>query len=209
PHVVTAPIAVDGVIFFSAGLSVIHAVEAATGKLLWKYDPDIAGRGSHKMRLGWGSRGITYAEGRIFFGTVDGRLIALDARTGDQLWSVLTVDPDDARSITGPPRVFDGKVIIGHGGADYGPVRGYVTVYDADTGKQLWRFHTVPGNPADGFENEAMKMAASTWNGEWWKFGGGGTVWNGITFDKELNRIYLGTGNGSPWNQKIRSPGGG
>ena len=210
PHVVTAPVAVNGVIYLAAGLSVIHAVDAESGALLWKYDPEITKQpGANKMRLGWGTRGITYGYGKIYFGTVDGRLIALDAARGKLVWSRMTVAVNDARSITGPPRVFDGKVIIGHGGADYGPVRGYVTTYDAKTGKQLWRFYTVPGNPADGFEDEAQKMAARTWTGEWWKLGGGGTVWNAITYDKALNRIYLGTGNGAPWNQKIRSPQGG
>lgn len=208
-YVVSAPVAANGIVYLSAGLSIVHAVEAETGKLLWKYDPQVAKVGGPKMRLGWGSRGITYADGKIFWGTVDGRLLAVDAESGELLWSVMTVGLDDARSITGPPRYFDGKVIIGHGGADYGPVRGYVTAYDANTGEQLWRFYTVPGNPADGFESPAMEMAAKTWNGEWWTFGGGGTVWNAMTYDKEFNRIYLGTGNGAPWNQKIRSPGGG
>lgn len=209
PHVVSAPVAANGIIYFSAGVSVVHAVEAATGKLLWKYDPEVAKNNPEKMRIGWGTRAITYANGKIFWGTTDGRLMAVSADTGKLLWSQLTVERDDARSITGAPQVFGDKVIIGHGGADYGPVRGYVTAYDQATGKQLWRFFTVPGNPADGFENEAMAMAAKTWNGEWWKYGGGGTVWNAMTYDKELNRIYLGTGNGAPWNQKIRSPGGG
>ncbi|MFA7554860.1 MAG: PQQ-dependent dehydrogenase, methanol/ethanol family [Spongiibacteraceae bacterium] len=209
PYVVSAPVAANGVVFLSAGLSVVHAIEAETGKLLWKYDPEVAKVGGDKMRLGWGSRGITYADGKIFWGTTDGRLLAVNAETGMLVWSTMTVEPDDHRSITGPPRVFNGKVIIGHGGADYGPVRGYVTTYDAETGKQLWRFYTVPGNPADGFENPAMEMAAKTWTGEWWKFGGGGTVWNAMTYDAELNRIYLGTGNGAPWNYRIRSPDGG
>src|SRR5207253_8117824 len=111
-------------------------------------------------------------------------------------------------TITGAPRVFDGKVLIGNSGAELG-VRGFVTAYDANTGKQLWRFYTVPGDPAKGFENAAMEMAAKTWSGEWWKQGGGGTVWDAMTYDPEFNRIYLGTGNGEPWNQKIRSPGGG
>ncbi len=129
-----------------------------------------AGRAGDKLRGGWGSRGIAYWMGKVYVGTQDGRLIAIDARTGKQVWSVLTVDPKDARYITGPPRVFNGKVIIGHGGGDYGPVRGYVTAYDATTGAQVWRFYTVPGDPARGFENKAMEMAAKTWNGQWWKF---------------------------------------
>jgi quinohemoprotein ethanol dehydrogenase len=121
----------------------------------------------------------------------------------------MTVDPDDHRYITGAPRVFNGKVIIGHGGGEYGATRGYVTAYDAESGKQLWRFYTVAGDPARGFENPAMEMAAKTWNGEWWRHGGGGTVWNAMTYDPQYNRVYIGTGNGAPWNQKIRSPGGG
>lgn len=209
PFVVSAPVAADGIIYFASGLAVVQAVEASTGKLLWEYDPEVAKHNPEKMRIGWGTRGVTYAEGKIYWGTVDGRLLAVDAKSGELVWSVMTVEPDDARSITGPPRYFDGKVIIGHGGADYGPVRGYVTAYSADTGEQLWRFYTVPGNPADGFENDAMEMAAETWTGEWWKFGGGGTVWNAMTYDEELNRIYLGTGNGAPWNHRIRSPEGG
>lgn len=207
--VVSAPVEANGTIYLSAGLSVVHAIEAETGKLLWKYDPEVAKLGGDKMRLGWGTRGITYANGKIYWGTTDGRLLAVNAETGELVWSVMTVEPNDYRSITGPPRVFNGKVIIGHGGADYGPVRGYVTTYDAETGEQLWRFYTVPGNPDDGFESEAMAMAAETWTGEWWKYGGGGTVWNAMTYDKELNRIYLGTGNGAPWNWRIRSPEGG
>jgi quinohemoprotein ethanol dehydrogenase len=161
------------------------------------------------MRMAWGIRGLAFWKGRVYVGVQDGRLIALDAATGELAWSVLTTQPGDNRYITGAPRVFNDSVIIGHGGADFGYVRGYVTAYDADSGEQRWRWHVVPGNPADGFENAAMEMAAKTWTGEWWKNGGGGTVWNAMTYDPEYNRIYLGTGNGSPWNHKLRSPDGG
>jgi quinohemoprotein ethanol dehydrogenase len=173
---------------------------------LWKYDPKVTG---YKMRLAWGSRGMAFWKGKIYAGTQDGRLFAVDATSGKLVWETQTTEPADVRYITGAPRVFNGKVVIGHGGADMGPTRGYVTAYDANTGKQLWRFYVVPGDPAKGFENKAMQMAAKTWRGEWWKFGGGGTVWNSMTYDPEFNRLYLGTGNGDPWNQKIRSPGGG
>ena len=209
PNAYSAPIAVDGILYFGAGYSVIHAIDARTGKLLWKYDPEAPKAAGQKMRAAWGIRGIAFADGRIFTGTIDGRLIALDAKSGKLLWSAMTVEADDPRYIAGPPRVFDGKVVIGHGGGDFAPVRGYVTAYDAATGKQLWRFYTVPGDPAKGFENDAMAMAASSWTGEWWKFGGGGTVWNAIAYDPKFNRLYFGTGNGAPWNRKIRSPGGG
>ena len=140
---------------------------------------------------------------------MDGRLIALDAKSGKLAWSAQTTEKGDGRYITGAPWVYGNKVVIGHGGADFGPVRGYVTAYEQDSGKQAWRFFTVPGDPAKGFENKAMEMAAKTWKGEWWKHGGGGTVWNAMAYDPKYNRIYLGVGNGAPWNQKIRSPGGG
>jgi quinohemoprotein ethanol dehydrogenase len=146
----------------------------------------------------------------VFVGTKDGRLLSIDARTGALNWQVMTLEPGmDSATISGPPRVFAGKVLTGFGGADVGTTRGYVTAYDEATGKRRWRFWTVPGDPAKGFENAAMAMAAKTWKGQWWRFGGGGTAWNAMTYDKEFNRIYIGTGNGGPWNQKIRSPGGG
>lgn len=206
---VTGPLAVAGVVYFANSYSIVHAVDAVSGRLLWTYDPKAAVAAGHKLRQGWGSRGIAWWNGRIYTGTQDGRLIAIDARSGKPVWSTMTVGKDDVRFISGPPRAFDGKIIIGHGGADVGSIRGYVTAYDAATGKQLWRFYTVPGNPADGFESPAMAMAAKTWAGEWWKYGGGGTVWNSITYDKESDTVYLGTGNGAPWNRKIRSAGKG
>lgn len=205
-NVSTAPVEVDGVIYFAAGYSVVHAVDVRSGKLLWKYDPKVDGK---KMRMAWGSRGITYWNGKLYTGVQDGRLFALDAKTGALVWETLTTTPGDNRYITGAPRVFNGKVIIGHGGADFGHVRGYVTAYDAETGTQAWRFYIVPGNPDDGFENAAMEAAAKTWTGQWWKYGGGGTAWNAMTYDPEFNRVYIGTGNGSPWNAKLRSPEGG
>ena len=132
----------------------------STGKLLWRYDPDVTERAGVKLRTGWGIRGLAFWKGRLFVGTHDGRLLALDADDGKPVWSVQTIDPADGSFVSGPPRVFDDKVVIGFGGGDFGPVRGYVTAYDTATGKQLWRFWTVPGDPARGFENPAMEMAA-------------------------------------------------
>jgi quinohemoprotein ethanol dehydrogenase len=205
----TAPLEVDGVLYFAVGDAVVHAMDARTGKLSWKYDPEVWKVAGKKMRAGWGQRGIAFDHGKVFTGTRDGRLIAINAKTGKLLWSQMTVDPNDDAYISGPPWVFNNKVIIGFGGGDYGPVRGYVTAYDQTTGKQAWRFYTVPGDPKKGFEDEAQAMAAKTWTGEWWKWGGGGNVWHAMNYDPKYNRIYLGTGNGFPWNQKIRSPGGG
>jgi len=207
----TQPLEVNGVVYFAVGHSIVHALDARTGKLLWQYDPDVAGQPEAKtrMRAGWGTRGIAYKDGTVFTATRDGRLIAVDAKTGKPRWSVQTLDEAENGYITGPPWVAGDKVVIGFGGADYGPTRGYVTAYDVRTGKKAWRWYVVPGDPAKGFENKAMEMAAKTWTGEWWKYGGGGTVWHAMAYDAKYDRIYLGTGNGWPWNQKIRSPQGG
>jgi len=205
----TVPLAVNGVVYLAIGPSIVHAVDAASSKLLWQYDPQVFKVAGRRMRGVWGTRGLAYWHGRIYVGTYDGRLIALDARTGKPAWSVQTIGPNEENYITGAPRTFRGLVLIGNGGADSGNSRGYVTAYDARSGKQVWRFYLVPGNPAKGFEDDAMKMAAKTWTGEWWKFGGGGNAWNAITYDAELNLVYIGTGNGSPWNRNVRSPGGG
>ena len=204
------PIVVDGVMYFTGSYSLVFAVDTRTGKQLWQYDPKTIEAAGDRLRVMWDSnRGVAYWKGKVFVATADGRLIAIDAKTGKEVWSTMTVDTKRAYFINGAPRVFKDKVIIGNGGTEWGALRGYVTAYDTETGKQVWRFYTVPGNPADGFEDETQAMAAKTWTGEWWKHGGGGTVWNGLTYDPEFNRIYIGTGNGSPWNQKIRSPGGG
>jgi quinohemoprotein ethanol dehydrogenase len=206
---VSTPLEVHGILYFAVGYSVVRAVDAVNGKLLWTYDPKVASVAGEKLRKGWGIRGIAFSDNKVVVGTQDGRLIAVDARTGKPVWSVMTIAEGDHRYITGPPLTFKDKVMIGHAGADVGAVRGYVTAYHVHTGKEAWRFYVVPGNPKNGFENAAMKAAAATWTGEWWKFGGGGTAWNSMTYDPELNRVYVGTGNGAPWNRKIRSPGGG
>ena len=203
---VTQPIEVNGVVYFATGYSLVHAVDASSGKLLWLYDPHAAEAAGDNLRLGWGSRGIAWWNDKIYTATQDGRLIAIDAKTGKPAWSVRTYDKESARYITSAPRVFDGKVIIGHAG-DFGKLRGYVTAYDAESGKMAWRFYTVPGNPAVGFESKAMEMAAKTWDGEWWRFGGGGAVWNSIAYDPDTGTLYLGTGNGNPFNAKARSHG--
>jgi quinohemoprotein ethanol dehydrogenase len=206
---VSTPLVVDGVLYFIGSMNVVRAVDATSGELLWRYDPRVGER-ADRLRAGWDhSRGIAYWRGRVYVATWDGRLNAVDARTGREIWSVTTIDPDVAMYITGAPKVFKGKVLIGNGGTEHGPSRGYVTAYDAETGEQAWRFWIVPGNPADGFENEAMRMAAETWTGAWWLHGGGGNAWHGFTYDPELDQLYIGTGNGSPWNRKIRSPDGG
>jgi len=208
-NTVSAPLEIAGALYFVTGWGIVHAVDVKTGRQLWQYDAKTPEHAGPKIRAAWGSRGIAWWNGKIYLGTADGRLIAIDARTGSPVWTVLTTSPDDQSYITGAPRAFDGKIIIGFGGADEGPTRGYVSTYDAETGKLLWRWYTVPGNPANGFENKAMEMAAKTWAGEWWKYGGGGTVWNAMSYDPETHTVIIGVGNGSPWNHKARSAGKG
>jgi quinohemoprotein ethanol dehydrogenase len=204
----TQPIEVDGVLYFAMGYSVVHAVEAASGRQLWKFDPKVYNTAAQKMRAGWGSRGIGWWQGKIYTVTQDGYVIALDSKSGKQLWSTPTLDVSDSTYVSGPPRVFDGIVVIGNAG-DNGVNRGLVTALDAQSGKVLWRFWTVPGNPGKGFENEAMAMASKTWSGEWWKYGGGGAPWNAFSYDPQTQTIYVGTDNGYPYNHRVRSAGKG
>ncbi len=203
------PIVVDGIMFSTGSWSVVWAHDAKTGELLWRYDPQVPREWGKYACCDVVNRGVAAWKGRIYAGTLDGRLIALDAATGQLDWEVRTTNADQAYTITGAPRIIKDKVVIGNGGAEYG-VRGYVTAYATETGAQAWRFYTVPGNPAEPFESRAMELAATTWRGgKWWEVGGGGTVWDSMAYDPELNLLYIGVGNGSPWNRYIRSPGGG
>ena len=202
------PIVVDGVMYVTGAWSVVYALDAATGRLLWEFDPKVPRSVARKACCDVVNRGVAAWADQIFVGTLDGRLISLDAGDGSVVWEVVTVDRTLAYTITGAPRVVKGQVVIGNGGAEYG-VRGYVSAYDASTGSLSWRFYTVPGNPADGFESDVMRRAAETWSGQWWRLGGGGTGWDSMAYDSELDLLYIGVGNGSPWNRRLRSPGGG
>ena len=202
------PIVVDGVMYFSTAWSKVFALNAATGARLWFYDPKVPRQWGANACCDVVNRGVAVWQGRIYIGTLDGRLIALDGASGKPVWEQLTIDPKWRYTITGAPRVVKGKVIIGNGGAEFG-VRGYVSAYDAQTGKLAWRFYTVPGDPSKPFEQPILAQAAKTWTGEWWKIGGGGTVWDAIVYDPELDLLYIGVGNGGPWNEKYRSPKGG
>jgi quinohemoprotein ethanol dehydrogenase len=202
------PIVVDGVMFVTGGWSIVYAIDARTGQIIWTFDPKVPGAWAAYACCDVVNRGVAVWQGNVFVGTLDGRLIALDARTGDRVWEVQTTDRDQPYTITGAPRVIKGKIIIGNSGADYG-VRGYVSAYESTSGRLAWRFYTVPGDPAKPFESDVMEMAAETWTGEWWKTGGGGTVWNAMAYDPELDLLYIGVGNGTPWSQRQRSPEGG
>ncbi|KPF93128.1 alcohol dehydrogenase [Rhodopseudomonas sp. AAP120] len=205
------PLVVDGIMFVTASWSVVHAIDTRSGKKLWTFDPGVKRENGYRGCCDVVNRGVALYKGKVFVGAYDGRLIALDAATGAKVWEKDTlIDHEHSYTITGAPRVFNGKVVIGNGGAEYG-ARGYVTAYDAESGNQAWRWFTVPGDPSKPFEDESMEKAAKTWDpaGKWWVGGGGGTTWDTITFDPELNMVYIGTGNGSPWNRHLRSPAGG
>jgi quinohemoprotein ethanol dehydrogenase len=202
------PIVVDGVMYFTSAWSKVFALNAASGQLLWSFDPQVPGAWAVNACCDVVNRGVAVWNGKVFFGTLDGRLIALDATNGRRLWETLTIDRNFRYTITGAPRIVKGRVIIGNGGGEFG-VRGYVSAYDAETGNLDWRFYTVPGDPSKPFESPALDKAAHTWSGESWKLGSGGTVWNAIAYDPELDQLYIGTGNGTPWSEKFRSPKGG
>ena len=208
------PLMIDGVLYFTSAWSRVYAVNAASGKKLWTYDPKVPKSTQYKACCGPVNRGVAFWNDKIYVGAVDGRLIALDAKTGNEAWSVNTLEnvnnysPNNSYTITGAPRIAGDKIVIGNGGGEFG-VRGFVTAYDAQSGKLAWRFYTVPGDPSKPFENPILEMAAKTWNGEWWKYGGGGTAWDAMVYDPELNLLFIGVGNGSPWNPNIRSAGEG
>ncbi|MBW2495872.1 MAG: PQQ-dependent dehydrogenase, methanol/ethanol family [Deltaproteobacteria bacterium] len=204
----STPLVVDGVFYVTGPWSVVHALDARSGELLWEFDPKVPRSRARVVCCGVVNRGVAAYAGRVFVGTLDGRLIALDASTGRVEWETLTVDPAEPYAITGAPRVVAGRVVIGNAGAEYG-VRGYVSAYDAETGALEWRTYTVPGDPAKGFESPALERAAATWSGDWWELGGGGTVWDAMAYDPDLDLLYVGTGNGTPHPHWIRSPEGG
>ncbi len=201
------PLVMDGKLYVTSAWSKVFAFDAATGEPLWSYDPQVPGETGVKACCDVVNRGLAAWGENLFLGTLDGRLIALDRDTGEVAWEKVTVDQSQSYTVTGAPRVIDGKVLIGNGGAEFG-VRGYIAAYDALDGEELWRFYTVPGEP-DEKDPEYLKAAAETWNGDFWKLGGGGTVWDSMAYDPELDLLYIGVGNGSPWNRAYRSPGGG
>ncbi|MCH2169681.1 PQQ-dependent dehydrogenase, methanol/ethanol family [Myxococcota bacterium] len=204
----STPIVVGGVFYVTGPWSLVYALDARTGKELWRFDPEVPKQHARYACCTVSNRGVAVDGGRAFVGTLDGRLIGLDVADGSVIWETLTVDPEQPYTITGAPRVVEGLVVIGNGGAEYG-VRGYVSAYHVDSGELAWRTFTVPGDPSKPFESPAMEYAASTWNGQWWKYGGGGTVWDAMAYDPELDLLYVGSGNGSPHARWARSPGGG
>jgi alcohol dehydrogenase (cytochrome c)/quinohemoprotein ethanol dehydrogenase len=209
----STPLVIDGVIYMTAPWSSLYAFDARSGKQLWKVDPQAPREiAATSICCNISNRGAAYADGKIIWGTIDGRLMAVDAKTGQKVWEARVADPKQFYSITGAPRIADGLVFIGVGGSEF-YTRGFLVAHDVKTGKQVWKFYTVPGDPAKGADGAAsddvMPMAAKTWNGKWWEKGGGGSTWDGIVYDPKSDLVIFGTGNGLPWPAALRSPGGG
>lgn len=200
------PLVENGVIYSTGEWSVVYALDARSGAVLWTYDPKVPRARARSICCDVVNRGVALYRGKVYVGTLDGRLIALDAKSGTPSWDVVTVDQSKSYAITGAPRIARGMVLIGNAGAEYG-VRGYLSAYNADTGKPVWRTYTVPGDPSHGFESKALESAAKTWKGPWWVTGGGGTPWDTIVYDPQLDLVYTGTGNGTAWYRPLRSEG--
>ncbi|VWX53132.1 PQQ-dependent dehydrogenase, methanol/ethanol family [Novosphingobium sp. 9U] len=210
----STPLMAEGKVFITTGHSHIRAFDAVTGKPLWEYDGGTRERAKSALQMSWGSKGIAYDAGKVFLVTTDGYVVALDAKTGKEAWKVYDYPDQAPRNSNGAPRVYGGKVIVGYGGADISPARGFVTAYDAATGKRAWRFYTTPGDEVTPINAHAEEIMRKTWPSGWknpdgTQRGGGGSAWNAFSYDPELHLVYLGIGNGYPYNQTLRSPGGG
>jgi quinohemoprotein ethanol dehydrogenase len=204
------PIIADGVLYTSLAWSEVVALDAATGHELWRYDPKVEESADRRGCCDGVNRGIAVWKGRVYVGTMDGFLVAVDAHDGHELWRVDTItDRTRSYTITGAPQVAGSVVVIGNSGAEFG-VRGYVTAFDLETGAQRWRFFTVPGDPKFPYEQPDLPAAAKTWSPQSdWVTGGGGTVWGNMAYDPRLNLLYFGTGNSNPYPNWLRSPGNG
>src|SRR6266487_982855 len=203
------PLFWNGSLYGITNWSVVFAVDARTGTERWRWDAEVNQTAVRpKICCGVVNRGLAIYQGTIIAPVIDGRLQALDAETGRVVWETRVAYPQDHYTITMAPRIAKGKVIIGASGGDR-PTRGFFDAYDAMTGRLAWRFYTVPGDPSKPFESAAMRKAAATWDGEWWKSGGGGAVWDGIGYDPESDLVYVGTGNAEPWPEQLRGSGGG
>jgi len=202
------PIVVDGVLYVSTAWSMVKAFDAATGEPIWSYDPQVPREKLVEVCCDAVNRGVAVYKGKVFVGTLAGHVVALDAATGKVAWDIQSIPEGSHMAITGAPRIVKGKVLIGAAGSEYF-TRGYLAAFDTETGKEVWRFYTVPGDPSQPFEGKHLEAAAKTWSGEYWKFGGGGTVWDSITYDPETDLVYFGTANAEPWNPGIRNSAAG
>ena len=199
------PLVWNNTVFGVTNWSIVFAVDARTGKEKWRWDPEVNRKATgDKMCCGVVNRGLALYNGKVYVPVIDGRLEALDVETGKPVWETRVSYTQNEQTLTIAPRIAKGKVIVGPAGGDR-PTRGFFAAYDAETGREVWKFYTVPGDPAKGFESPAMRKAAATWDGDWWKLGGGGSVWDGISYDPESELLYVGTGNAEPWPQALRT----
>jgi quinohemoprotein ethanol dehydrogenase len=201
------PLMHDGVLYITTAWSHVKAYDAKTGALKWAYDPKVPREKLVEVCCDAVNRGVALYGDKVYVGTLDGRLVALEQKTGKVVWDKLTIPGGSQMAITGAPRIVKGRVLIGSAGSEYF-TRGYLAAFDPQTGDELWRFFTVPGDPAKSQEGKHLDAAAKTWNGEWWKLGGGGTVWDSITYDPVTGLVYFGTANAEPWNPKYRNSEG-
>ncbi|HET6971410.1 MAG TPA: PQQ-binding-like beta-propeller repeat protein, partial [Phenylobacterium sp.] len=204
------PLEADRVLYVTSTYSRVFAFDARTGKRLWTFDPQVPRDWLRQGCCKAVNRGVALWKDKVYVGAFDGRLFALDAKTGRQVWVADTTGHKPLYSITGAPRVVQGKVIIGNGGADFG-TRGFVSAYDADTGKLSWRFYITPHDPKAGpQESPELEAAVATWDPKRdWSVGGGGNPWDGMAYDPQLDLLYVGTGNAGPYDPRKRNPGGG
>jgi quinohemoprotein ethanol dehydrogenase len=206
----STPIVIDGIMYFTGPWSVVYAVDAREGRLLWQYDPEVKGEFARHACCDAVNRGVAVQNGVVYLATLDGYLVALNAKTGKPVWKVDTiVDRSRSVTITGVPQVAGSRVVIGNAGAEMG-ARGYASAFDRETGKLAWRLYTVPGDPSKGDESPEIAAARKTWSARSrWDLGGGGNPWGWFAYDAATNLVFLGTGNGMPQPIWTRSPGGG
>jgi quinohemoprotein ethanol dehydrogenase len=197
------PLERDGTLYVTSAWSVVYAIDARTGAVRWRYDPAVPKDHAKFVCCDVVNRGVALYRDRVYVGTIDGRLVALDAKSGTPVWSVQTTPKEGPYAITGAPRIAGGKVVIGNAGSEYA-VRGFLSAYDAATGTLAWKTYLVPGDPSKPFEQEALRRAAATWSGRWYEAGGGASPWDPIVYDPSLDLIYVGTANANPWYPELR-----
>ncbi|MFM6949926.1 MAG: PQQ-dependent dehydrogenase, methanol/ethanol family [Novosphingobium sp.] len=201
------PLMHDGVLYTTTAWSMVKAYDAKTGALKWSYDPEVPRAKLVEVCCDAVNRGVALYGNKVYVGTLDGYLVALDAKTGKVLWKKLTIPEGSHMAITGAPRIVKGRVLLGSAGSEYF-TRGYLAAFDAETGNELWRFHTVPGDPSKPQDGKHLDAALKTWSGDFYKRGGGGTVWDSITYDPKTDLVYFGTANAEPWNPAYRNTNG-